>query len=592
MSPSCAAGSHRRRHLRRNGRTGPGHRPRPDPQPAGGLRQPRSQRPLDLPLEGPRLRRRGVPPDHQDRARRSSRPSATRSTRSTRTSCRRVLAYRVDESSPASPTGSSRRPSIPSAGPKKAAKAAAAGLHSKPPRPREAPRAPPRGRDPDREAPLPRPHDRLRDALSRPRRRHPARRGRDEGQRRGGRDPLRRKARRPPGRAPWRTSVDFGRDLAPHELVARGSRREGPRGRARPPVAQPAAASRGAPDPPPARRAGRRARRQLAWESLFGAPPTSVRVTFDGRPPRRPRPRGLRSRRTTRRRRTCSRRTSSSEGFRGRADSVLGGRTWSEAASELTGVPSGFQPPRGARRSRPRSRAGSSGAGSTSAPVAVERAPAEVLIVRASPTGGAAHLGRGGKTPFDQTRRGNDAAVRSEAFAAGDAARRPGPGPLSPGPSPRRRPRGHGELFAGSTLLTGRDQGPSGSDPRLHPGSSRTRSTFADARPSPGCRRLESCSRRAVVLCSATRAGREPLRPRWSGRISSGSASRSTSGRSICGARQARPVGTGGSILDTGKLRTAVEKLKKDLYSQAVVWVEGRHLPQQLELSEGLKRRV
>ena len=35
-----------------------------------------------------------------------------------------------------------------------------------------------------------------------------------------------------------------------------------------------------------------------------------------------------------------------------------------------------------------------------------------------------------------------------------------------------------------------------------------------------------------------------------------------------------------------GKLRIAVARLKEDLDSQWVLWVAGRHLPQQIELSE------
>jgi len=126
-----------------------------------------------------------------------------------------------------------------------------------------------------------------------------------------------------------------------------------------------------------------------------------------------------------------------------------------------------------------------------------------------------------------------------------------------------------------------------------HPAAPGPDPKFADATAVAGLHALESCARRAVVLVLGHKSTdvsrytpamvktyldriRVPLYV-W------------TFDPAAPG--KPDPWGPAENISDTGKLRSAVEKLKKDLDSQAVVWVQGRHLPQQLELSEGLKAK-
>ena len=89
-----------RRDVRGDGGPGPRHRSRLDPQPPGGVRQPDAQRPLDLPVEGTGLRRRGIPAPHQD-ARQGVRGRARDDQKLNTYELPEVLAYRVDDCSPA-----------------------------------------------------------------------------------------------------------------------------------------------------------------------------------------------------------------------------------------------------------------------------------------------------------------------------------------------------------------------------------------------------------------------------------------------------------------------------------------------------------
>ncbi|HEY6148832.1 MAG TPA: hypothetical protein VIZ69_14090, partial [Thermoanaerobaculia bacterium] len=146
----------------------------------------------------------------------------------------------------------------------------------------------------------------------------------------------------PAGRArsaPWSVPVDFGPDLAPHELVARAFDAEGHEvSRARQWINLPRPAAEvqillqkndkgiatGA---------------RLSWESVFSEMPKTLSVTFDGRsvgvmgtetfalPAYDPLTTHL-----------LSASAEFPKGLRGRADAVIGGRTASEASSELTAV--------------------------------------------------------------------------------------------------------------------------------------------------------------------------------------------------------------------------------------------------------------
>jgi len=397
--------------------------------------------------------------------------------------------------------------------------------------------------------------------------------------------------------APWTVSVDFGPDLAPHELVARGLDAEGHEvSRTRQWINLPRSAAE-VQILIQRNEKGTAASARLSWESVFSEAPKALAVTFDGRPidvkGNESFPIPTYDPLTTH---LLSASVEFPKGLRGRADTVIGGRTSSEAASELTAVAVRL-PAVAPGLTEPAAFEGGVLRGATPLrPVAVERGPAEVLIVRSlSNSEAVQHLGRGGRALFDQNRRGTMPPYDPEALRLemrlGDLDRVSFLWPISQVFS---SPQGNSELFAGSRFFTGRDQGMHWLLTRVsHPGAPGPDPKFADATAVAGLHALESCARRAVVLVLGHKSSdvsrytpamvktyldriRVPLYVWTFDPVAPG---------------KLDPWGPAENISDTGKLRVAVERLKKDLDSQAVVWVEGRHLPQQLELSEGLKAK-
>lgn len=393
--------------------------------------------------------------------------------------------------------------------------------------------------------------------------------------------------------APWRTSVDFGRDLSPHELVARGLDAKGHEvARARQWLNLPR---------PPAelqillqRDDGGFARgAQLAWESLTAAPPTSVRVTFDGQPIE---VRGRETFAVPKYDATSTHLLSASvdfdNGVHCRADSVLGGRSSTEATSELTGVPIRVSPERalpdvlaleGALFRR----------GAVLRPVAVERAPAQLLIVRdVSEREALSKLGRGGRTTFEQQRRGAvggslpqfDSEASKLEMRVGDEDRVRLVWPVvhaTPSTS------GVSELFETSHDFVGRTAGLFWLVTRVsRPGKVENERRFADAVAVAGLQALQSCTRRAVVLLlgketrDASRLTPENVRG-YLGRI------RVPLVVWTLDPKTPVPAGWGSAedVSTLPKLRAATERIRAELDSQAIVWVEGQHLPQEVELS-------
>jgi hypothetical protein len=396
--------------------------------------------------------------------------------------------------------------------------------------------------------------------------------------------------------APWTVSVDFGSELAPHELVARAFDAEGHElSRARQWVNLPRPAAEvqillQRSDKGVATGA------RLSWESVFSEPPKVLSVTFDGRPLE---VKGTESfaipaydPMTTH---LLSASAEFPKGLRGRADTVIGGRTASEAASELTAIAVRL-PDKGGFTEASAFEGGLLRGGTAVRPIALERGPAEVLIIRSlSNSEAIQHLGRGGRALFDQNTRGTMPPFDPEALRLemrlGDQDRLSFLWPISQTFS---SPAGQSELFAGSRFFTGRDQGIHWLLTRVsHPAAPGPDPKFADAAAVAGLHALESCTRRAVLLVLGRKT---PDVSRYTPAMVRAYLDRirvplyvwsfdpSASGK-------ADPWVAAEDISNTAKLRVAVERLRRELESQAVVWVEGKYLPQQVELSEALKGR-
>jgi hypothetical protein len=399
--------------------------------------------------------------------------------------------------------------------------------------------------------------------------------------------------------SPWKTVIDLGPELAPHELVARaldGKGREIARARQWLNLPRPAAELQillqrdekgivtGA---------------QLGWESLLPGPPSSLAVTFDGHvlavkgrdpfdvPGYDPSTTHL-----------LSATAEFENGIRCRADSVLGGRTAIETGSALTAIPVSVA----AGRALPDAEALEGmfvRRGVALRTVAIERGPAQVLVVRdVSEMEALARLGRGGKTFFEPSnvRRGVLPQYDSEAsklvMRLGDEDRIRILWPVMRRTSTES---GLAELYETSHEFAGKGAGihwlltriarPGKVDPERH---------FADATAVAGLQALQSSTRRAVVLVLGKN-------PEDASRLSPATV-RAYFERirvplfvwSLDGSR-AGATGPWGEVTDissVARLKPAVERLKQALDDQAIVWVEGRHLPQEIALSrraEGLE---
>ncbi|HYK43445.1 MAG TPA: hypothetical protein VE007_13745 [Thermoanaerobaculia bacterium] len=401
----------------------------------------------------------------------------------------------------------------------------------------------------------------------------------------------------PAGRArsaPWTVSVDFGADLAPHELVARALDNEGHElSRTRQWINLPRSAAE-VQILLERNEKGIATGARLSWVSVFSEAPTSLNVTFDGRPLV---VRGNESFALPAYDPSTTHLLSASaefpKGLRGRADAVIGGRTASEAASELTAVAVRL-PERGGFADASPFEGAVLRAGAPVHPIALERGPAEVILIRSLSNAEAIqHLGKGGRALFDQNRRGTMPPFDPDALRLdmrlGDQDRLSFLWPIS---QTFTSPAGQSELFAGSRFFNGRDQGIHWLLTRVsHPGAPGPDPKFADAAAVAGLHALESCTRRAVILVLGRRTS---------------DVSRYTPAMVRAYLEKIRvplyvwtfdpsgkpgPWGAAEDISTTAKLRDAVDRLRHDLESQAVVWVEGKYLPQQVELSEALKGR-
>jgi len=393
-------------------------------------------------------------------------------------------------------------------------------------------------------------------------------------------------------REPWSFDVDFGTEIAPHELVARAldpSGREVARARQWLNVPRPPAEASLLIDRDPE---GRAVAARLTWQSLLGTPPRRVDVTFDGKPLDASNPYRIPlPEYTDDSTHLVSAEVEFSPAVVSRAGVVLGGRSRSEATSELTGIPvraaagAALPAPSGLRgwfRKR----------GEAIDVVAVEKGPALLVVVRDPDHAESLNrLGSGGKTSFTsrgmrgslpqydpdfsrfETRLADEDRVR---FIWPRAKRAPG----------AQVPT---DLFDASRDFTGAFAGLHWLLTRVsHPITRGGELRFADAVAVGGIQAYAGYTRRAVILALGSRvddASRFPpavvraylqkihvplvvwsLDPRTADRV-------------------AARWGDVEDVSSYPKLKAAFERLRASLDGQQLVWLEGRHLPQEIALS-------
>jgi hypothetical protein len=391
-------------------------------------------------------------------------------------------------------------------------------------------------------------------------------------------------------RSPWTLGVDLGRDLAPHELVARALDRAGreiARTRQwlnvpRPPAEVTLLLERSS--------EGKAIAVHVTWQSLLGTPPQKVVVTFDGQPldvrdPSRVelpdyKPDAMHM---------ISAEVEFSPAVTSRAGLVIGGQSRSEVTSELTGIPVRV---RAAAPPRPEDLQGSFRKGDEPLRVvAVEKGSALLVVVRDTDhTEALGKLGSGGRTTFARGVRGAlpqfDPDFSRFEMRLGDLDR-----VRFVWPRANRTPGSQipTELFDSSHDFAGTFAGLHWLLTRIsHPIQKVADERFGDAVAIAGLQAYAGYTRRAVVLVlgrqvadtsqyapAAVRAYLEKIRvPLFVWSLETRTAP-----------RVAAAWGSAEDVSSFAKLRIAFEKLRSELDSQQMVWVEGRHLPQQITLS-------
>ncbi|PYQ64754.1 MAG: hypothetical protein DMF54_13185 [Acidobacteria bacterium] len=329
---------------------------------------------------------------------------------------------------------------------------------------------------------------------------------------------------------------------------------------------------------------------RLAWQSLLGTPPSRIAVTFDGRPLDVRNPSRIRLPEfTSDSIHLISAEVEFSPAVVSRAGLVLGAHSESEASSELTGVPvrlsSGMKVP-------PLASAGWFRKGKEPLHVvAVEKGPALVLIVRDTNHAEAlAKLGKSGRTIFVPGEGGSlprydpDATRFENRLDDADRVRF-----LWPRANPAAGSEMPTELFDASRDFTGNFAGIHWLLTHVsHPIPKAPGERFADAVAIAGLQASSGYTRRAVVLVLGREtddASRYPpnlvrsylakvrvplfvwsLEPRTADRVSA-------------------TWGEAEDVSSYPKLKIAFDRLKRELDSQQMVWLEGRHLPQEIALS-------
>jgi hypothetical protein len=389
--------------------------------------------------------------------------------------------------------------------------------------------------------------------------------------------------------APWTKEVDFGSEFTPHELVARAFDSKGSEvalarqwiNLPRPPAEVEIVLEKNA--------LGQAVAARLTWESVLGVRPDRVSATFDGKPLA-----------------IVDGRHVTLPGYdaeaphvltvsleypndvRTRSDVVLGGGSAGEAQTELTAVPVRT---RKAKAPKLEAIAGRFRKGSQALTVAaVERGPAEVIMVR----------------DLDSTEAQRVLKRVSGSRASRDGFGMPGRSGLSVVPDATsleeddrvkilwpvaRQVVDSGisnELFDGSRSFPGRTSGFRFLLTRVdYPGVSEKPRRFADAVALAGLRAFASYSRRAVVLVLPTSRTDEsryeaPAVRRYLERLHVPFYVWSLTNPP----RTAEEKAWGGieDISSVSALERATKKLREDLDHQSIVWLEGRHLPQDIAL--------
>jgi hypothetical protein len=392
-------------------------------------------------------------------------------------------------------------------------------------------------------------------------------------------------------KAPWTVFVDFGAVLTPHELVARALDAAGKEigverqfvNLPRPPAEVEVLLERDAKGRPVAAR--------FSGQSLVALRPARVDVTFDGKllPADESNRVGL-PEYDGNARHVLSVELEFSPAVRSKTDVVFGGLESGVARSELTAVAVRSAAPEKIleagdlagvllREARPL------------AVVAVEQGPAVVCVVRGPSVGQALKsLGTGGRTTSIQTPGGRrlpqfdrDASRQAMALEKEDHLR-------FIWPMPRSGRDSGAQLFDRSRDFAGSDGGIAWLLTRVeHPDQHPAEVRLADAAAVAGLEATASGGRRAVVLVlgdeTADRSRHSPASVRkyletirvpftvWS--------LKSPETQPL-----AKSWGAVEDVSSNGRLEKAVERLKADLASQRIVWVQGRHLPQEITLSE------
>ena len=377
--------------------------------------------------------------------------------------------------------------------------------------------------------------------------------------------------------APWTMDVNFGGDFEPHELVARAFDAKGEEvalarqwiNLPRPPAEVEIVLER---DPK-----GRATAARLTWDSILGVSPNRVTVTFDGRPLSVAQKRASLPAYDPETTHVLTAVLDFPNGVRSRSDVVLGGGSEGDAKSELTAVPiqtDGPEPPKiEALRGK------FLHAGQPLVVAAVERGPAEIVLVRdldtaearaallrkrygILPLGDASFLERGDhiRILWPVARRILDSGKSNELFETS-----------------REFPAKTSSL---RFLLTDVE----------YPGALSPR-RFADAVAVAGLRACGAYARRAVVLVlggapddaslyepGAVRRYLATLRVPlfvWS-----------VAPPRPPGSPAASAWGTPEDVSTNAGLDLAADRLRRELARQSVVWVEGRYLPQAIALAE------
>lgn len=395
---------------------------------------------------------------------------------------------------------------------------------------------------------------------------------------------------------PWRGRVDFGSTLVPHELVARALDANGQEvARARQWINLPRPAAEveivlegtGVGNPSTAR---------LTWQSRTGAQPSSIRLTLDDQPlTLGPDGRAVLPAHDPESAHVLSAEVHFPPNMVARKDAVFGGKYGSEVSSDLTAVPV---------RVRRGKLTGASlqgqllAGGKPLVVAAVEEGPAEVLLVR--DLGANEALKELGDVRQRRTVQGQGMGQRlsiERDYLRYEIGLRKEDEVRFVWPIPRsfRSSSGSGlpaELFDWSRAFTLRDGGMHWLLTRLLiPGEVTGKQRLADAVAVAGLQAMSGSRPRAVVLVlgatpeDASRydpatvrqylaAIRVPLLV-WS----------------VAKEAAASPaLAAWGKVEDVSTLtrfRAAVARLRDELDSQRVVWVEGTHLPQSISLGAG-----